>query len=424
MVVKGSAEKACKLNIAVLNKKDLNTHPYAEWIGNIYPDADIFLYTPDRDSYKEPDLTAEYNKVSFFKDWKLNRAVDLEIHREHEIKSFDRIIALSECDISRAGQLREELDISGPQNAVTLAYRDKVVMKTYAEKAGMKVPRFKLVYSGCDVIDFYDKNPGSIIIKPIDGAGAVGVKVLHSKGEVERWVKKTKNHMDMPLNLIVEEFIAAPIITIDGLMDSGEVLVSMVNKYYGTCLEAATNNQPIAVLGLDPKSDRSIRATEYARQLIRALPNEELASSFHLELFDSSDGLILCEIAARTGGSRYNDLMKSSLGIDFEQASCLLQVCGKSALKKIDTVKSGNLYGFILLPRCGGILRKAPNICTVKGVIDYNLHYHVGDVVPLNEKCTSAMADALFMASSSENLMAIYEQILSWYSSEFIWDNL
>jgi hypothetical protein len=49
------------------------------------------------------------------------------------------------------------------------------------------------------------------------------------------------------------------------------------------------------------------------------------------------------------------------------------------------------------------------------------LCYKEGEYISPNEKCTSAVADALFAAEDEQKLTLLYRQILDWYYTEFVW---
>lgn len=139
-----------------------------------------------------------------------------------------------------------------------------------------------------------------------------------------------------------------------------------------------------------------------------------------MELFDSHEGLMLCEIADRTGGTRFNDIVIKYLGMDLEKEACLGQLNIPYADSIIVQEKIDELFGFIIFPRIGGILVKAPTSCPIHNAVDYRLYYKAGTYIA-SKKCTNCVADMLFYAYNEEELNSIIEEAIDWYNTSFEW---
>ncbi|MFJ7730733.1 acetyl-CoA carboxylase biotin carboxylase subunit family protein [Lysinibacillus sp. NPDC097231] len=409
--------------IAILNKKSLASHTYDKWISDADSDVEVMLFTEENTESRAflPLIQNKYAHTALYDSWKIGRLPDIDIAEIHKEHPFDRVVALSECDVVRASELRDSLGITGMNTVVARAFRDKVLMKQLAANAGLAVPAFASVTTASDLLDFAEANPGPIVIKPTDGAGSVGVSVFQDKSELLSWIRTQRQVKDEPMRYMIETYVDAPMVSVDGIMTSGKIITAMTSSYQGTCLDALMSQQPVAVLQLDSTSGTGKRALDYASRLIAAFPTPVEPTSFHLELFDVQSGPLLCEIAARTGGGKIDDLATHVLGLNLEQWSCLGQAGLSPQIVAPACSRSSDFFGAILLPKRGGVLTSAPTECPLDGVIDYRLHYNVGERIMPNKKSSDAVADLVFKSSDVSSLHALYENILEWHAKEFQW---
>lgn len=403
--------------VAVLSKKSLLTHPYDRWLTG----DDVVLYAEDIPATRHELETVGggYAAIELFKGWKGNRAIDLAVMRAHEKRPFDRVVALSECDQVRAGQLRERLRIYGRDAASATAFRNKALMKHHAVRAGLDVPAFSTVEHVWDVVDFAASLSGPVVVKPVDGSGSRGVTVIANADEMRIWAAQQSGPRDESPRLIVEEYIDAPMLSVDGVMRGAKIVSAIVSVYTQTCFGSLSNLCPIGLLQLDDESPTSLHALRYAREVVAALPGSAETTSFHLEVFDHPGrGLLLCEIACRTGGGRINDAVYSTLGIDLEEASARGQ-----AGRAVMTFPQPSLQraGFVLVPSPGMRLRRAPNSCDITGVVDFRMHIGEGQNAARASKIADAAADLLLRASNYTDLARTHAEVLQWLDRALEW---
>ena len=281
------------------------SHPYDKWILDQEPAANIILFNQD-DSIAHQylhDHKSEYSYITFFDDWKHNRCIDLEIVKSDFESQIDSIAALSECDLVRAGELRDFLKIGGISLDEVNFFRNKHLMKSAAKETGLLTPRFALITNVFELIDFAKLNGFPFIIKPIDSAGAVGIDVIKDKKDFDEWVRLKEQIRDEPIQFIVEEYISAPIIVVDGLMMSGNIIVSTVSSYQGSCLDRAKKQVALGLLQEKYESELYQKAQKYAKQLISAMPHINSYNSFHMELLSPAVLLLLSPLASYITGS-------------------------------------------------------------------------------------------------------------------------
>lgn len=396
------------MRIAVLCKKDLLVHPVDHWLAG----HELALFAA-----ATPASAVGFDSVSVFNGWKANRGVDVAVVAAHRERPFDRIVSTSECDLVRAAELRDLLGVPGMDTATALAYRDKAVMKGLARAAGLATPEFARVATVWDLLDFAEGRD-RVVVKPVDGAGALDVVVLTGE-ELPRWAAARRTAWDSDAGLLVEEYVDAPMVLVDGVMAAGSVLVRMVSRYLGTCHDLVAGLQPLGGVGLDDDDPAAVLATGFVERLIAAMPGPLEPTSFHCELFDvPGAGMVFCEIAARTGGGRINDQARITLGVDLEQWSCL----GQAGIGELPRDATEGPAGWVLLPAAGGTLLRMPAACPIPGVLDWRPHVAVGQRVDRARKASALAADALFAADDQSELVPLHNEIVRWMDDTVRWE--
>ncbi|WP_330252784.1 hypothetical protein OG874_43200 [Nocardia sp. NBC_00565] len=398
--------------MAVLSKKPLRTHRYDRWLSEFGAEAVLFAEDAPESRAFAGTHHGYPDAPRFFPDWKRNRAVDAAVIAEYAVRSFDRIVALSECDLVRAAELREHLGLPGQSLASATAFRNKFIMKSLAAQAGLLVPEHRLVESIADLTDFADAHPGAVVVKPLDGSGAVDVTVLGDRAAIESWAHARAVTGDDPADYLVEEWVQAPMLSLDGLMRAGQVQAVMVGAYTRTCLRSLIDLRPHGILLLDHDDPRVASARAYLARLLRALPTAEETMSFHCELFDHpAHGPMLCEIACRTGGGNLNPIARGALGIDLEQAACL----GQAGFPvPIPQPAPGRCYGDIVVPRSPR--RLAPGlVCDLPGVLHFAAHDdQTGDRPQRAAKVSDYVVDALLAGDDHAGVRRVYDSVVAW----------
>lgn len=402
--------------IAVLCDKDPHLCPVDRWLVG----HDVTLFAADTPAVRRYLETGHgFGRVALFDGWKVNRAVDLTVIAAHRRRPFDRIVALGEGDVVRAGELRATLGLSGMDGRTAAAFRDKAAMKRFASLAGLATPAFAAVDTVWELIDFA-AGRDRVVVKPVDGSGARGVTVL-AGDEVERWAATHLTEWDVPARLLVEEYLDAPVVLVDGVLAAGAVLVRMVSAYVGSRHGMVAGLSPLGVVTLDDDDPIAVRASAYVEQLVKTMPGPEEPTSFHCELFDvPGRGMTLCEIAARTGGGRINDQAMLTLGVDIERWSCLGQAgVPAAALPRSRVVGAA---GSVLVPARGGRVTGMPATCPLPGVVDWRPHVAAGAVVGRAHEASDLAADVLFTARDPAGALAVHDEVVRWLDEHVTWD--
>ncbi|WP_051571282.1 ATP-grasp domain-containing protein [Cryptosporangium arvum] len=417
-------EMTTRRRIAVLSKKSLADHDYPGWLASADGRPQIVLFAEDSDATRAhlAERPGVYHRHRLFGNWKGNRAVDEAVLAAHAEQPIDSVVALSECDVVRAAQLRDRLGLRGPGPRAARAYRDKLQMKTLARRAGIAVPEFAAVDSVLDLDDFLAAHPAGIVVKPVDGAGAAEVRTVTSRDELDRWARMRNLSGDDTAGLMVEEYVDAPMFCVDGLAREGRVLLAVASRYTRTPLSSLSEVEPLGLLTLDRGSRADLVLQQTARRVVAALPPMNGVHSFHCELFWPRGGQpLLCEIAARTGGGKIRWMVDHVLGVDLEAEAAK----GQAGLPWTGAPSSGtgSVAGFVLFPRPGRRLKPLPRVCPVPGVVEVHERVDLSETEERSaaHKSSEYVIDATLTAGTHSELSAVHAGAVTWIQQESAW---
>ncbi len=237
-------------------------------------------------------------------------------------REFDKVISLSEYELIAASRVRQALGIAGPKEEVVLKVRDKVIMKEAVAAAGIRVPRFLR----CDKwLNAKDRAAlawtGPTILKPVDGASSENVVLFVDFDDmVVRMEAGTLPVTHFKADRYeMEEYVAGPILHIDGLMRDGMLGVGLVSQYLGTCLDYA-NGKPLGSFQWDDVE--SSQLLPWAEIILKAVGLRD--GAFHLEAILTDDGPVFLEVGARVGGADVVNTFEMATGIHLPSAELRL----------------------------------------------------------------------------------------------------
>jgi biotin carboxylase len=301
------------------------------------------------------------------------------------------ILALAEVDVERAAVLRSEFDLPGLDTIAAVAYRDKILMKKYAQAAGMRVPDFAPVTSAGEIAAFMAAHPGRVVVKPRGGSGSTGVHVLDAPEQAA-----ALDHVVSAEPYQVEEFVDGVLHHVDAFRVFGVPIAAVASHYTGQgCLEHWTD-EPFGSRTLDPSDPVSERLVRETWRLVDALPSPRTVS-VHAEFFVTGDGeIVLCEVAARIAGGPIPRMLQQVLGIDPRELWARVE-CGLPAdLDAVSThVQRAPLAAFYGVPPRQGRVRRLPE--QPSDAVDFMLSTFVGD--EWNRERYSRRKSADFLAS-------------------------
>ncbi|MCH0538532.1 biotin carboxylase [Streptomyces sp. MUM 203J] len=296
-----------------------------------------------------------------------------------------RLIALNEGDLDTAALLREEFGVPGQTPEELAVFRDKLLMCRTAAAAGLAVPGFAPAPSPEAVREFGRAHGWPLVVKPRRGTASRGVVRLDSEADLDRSPSLAADLAAEPH--LVQSYVDAPILHIDGLWEGGTLGGWTASRYVGgTCADFTQGSW----LGSVEEDDPALLAAveRFATAVGPALGGRR-PWVFHLEAFvtDGPDGgpsLVFLECGARVGGGEIPFTWRDVHGVDLMAAAADIQL-GRAPV--LPAPKTGEVGGYLLLPL------PLPAPCLVEsagwtvpppeGLAPYAvLHVPVGEKVP------------------------------------------
>ena len=148
-----------------------------------------------------------------------------EAKKIHEIIQFNGVTTAG-TDASRAvAAIAGALDLPGIRYADAEAASNKVLMRKRLSSAGVPGPRFFPIWSLKEAREAMDELAFPLVMKPADNMGARGVIKIRSREEMNSAFRHSKKFSPTG-QMILEEFMEGPELSIDALAFSGEIVIT------------------------------------------------------------------------------------------------------------------------------------------------------------------------------------------------------
>ncbi|MBC1553185.1 ATP-grasp domain-containing protein [Listeria booriae] len=398
-------------DILVISKKSLVDNPYHELINlRKYRLVLIIDIKHKQSTIKYSNL---YEKIiyieNYFDDNLLMNYVNLFATKYN----FTRVVATSELDVVRSAKIRELLNVKNGQNLDSaVAFRDKIKMKDYIKN--VSVPEYRKINDFKDVVNFYKRlYPSPIIVKPVDGAGSIGVhKVSSLKG-----LLLLKN--SLLKNCEVEEYIDGEMYIVNGYMHNNKIQSIWCMKYVSDCLSFRDGNQAISIQ-LNKNNKIIPDLLEATDSILKDLPTCT-SFPFHLELFVRKDKeIVFCEIASRVGGGATNDAGKYIVGHNLLFDWIRNQVENTNIIK--NKIKSNKVYAQVSIPPKDGVLKFIPKDTPFDWVLDYNIRASLGIRYKKPSSSAHRIISLVIEGASENDLITKINTLNNWSEGNIIWE--
>jgi biotin carboxylase len=391
----------------------------ADWARATGGRAVLFTDANDADAVRAHAEDA-FARIETFRDFAATGLVELRAASMHASTPFSNVVALAETDVMRAARLRARFGLGGLAPEDARLFRDKFAMKRRAAERGIPVTDFALADDALDLIDFIDRHGLPVVVKPVDGRGSAGVRVLRDAADLEAYLASGAfARRESPL---VERFVRGDMYQVNGLfLDGACRLVSVVR-----CVNSNLDFLDGSWLGLvmldadDPLRERLVRFGHRLLGEAMPMPRDGL---FHIEVFHADDDrLLLCEVACRLAGCSCNDQIRHAYGVDvrleYLRSQCLPE---GSPLARAEAVRPERLIAELDVPPAAGELLAQPRSLASPGLrlqkLTGELGRHYGKMAFTNGE----IASFLIEGDSTAQLVERVHAVARLYASECAW---
>lgn len=324
----------------------------------------------------------------------------------HEQRPFNGIMAGFEFYVDTVARLADRLGLPGLPVSAVLGLRDKAVMRSKVEAAGLRVPRYAAATDAASLAAAAEAVGFPAVLKPADSAGSVHVSRVDDAAQLERahrWMAeddRTDLGRGLSGTVLLEEYVQGPEISVEGYVRAGEVtVVSVTGKLLGPEPYFVEVGH-IVQREMEPAGRLAVE--EYVAAVCRALDLD--LGPFHCELRLAEDGPVLIEIGARLAGGHIIELVEMVTGVSLVRV-LLAAATGRDVAA---AAASGTPRA-----KCAGIVGlTAPELSTFTSVhgldevreapdvLDVQLFVEPGDEMPRPDDFRARIGHVIFQADS------------------------
>ena len=254
-----------------------------------------------------------------FTDWEGIRPLIIGAVNTHGIR---RVVSVVETGMETVGRINDLFGLKGTSYEVARRFKDKLAMRRRLAELGVEEVGAARVGSGEQLRGFADRHGYPCVLKPVDGTGSRGVRLVSGPGEADaawEWACGVRGNADLKLArlipvdaFIVEEYLAGPEYSVETFsFDGRHVVVAITEKLTSGTVETG-HAQPAR---LSPQDEDAV--VRHVGDCLDALGLTE--GPAHTEVILTAAGPRLVEAHDRVGGGRILDLVKHVHGIDLEQ---------------------------------------------------------------------------------------------------------
>lgn len=227
-------------------------------------------------------------------------------------RDFGAILPIDEYVVDICAQLREHFRIPGTGVTDAARFRDKLLMRIEADKAGVPVPGFSAVLPHSKLREFCKKVPAPWILKPRAESGSVKMRKLETEAELWAAVEELGDDQS---HYLVERFVKGNILHVDGVVWKDKLVFSSAHRYGKTPFSIWRDGGVFSSRTIEKKDPTFAKVHKQNEEVVKALRLEHGVT--HAEFIEAEDGSIyFLEIAARVGGAHIDALVKETRGVD------------------------------------------------------------------------------------------------------------
>lgn len=269
----------------------------------------------------------------------------------------------------------------------SIIVRDKVKMKDWLRKIGLKTMDYSIISSKQDIINFSNKYNGfPIILKWRKGLSSIDVYKINKIEDIN------KLNIDYSSKrFMVEEYSPYVIWCLDSIVQNGKILKTFITWLPYTNLSFAEKKDKFVQITVNSKPEEIKFDTDQLNQLI--INNLNLKNGYiHLEAFINKEGQpIICEFAWRTSGEHM--LSNHSKAFNIDVYKILIDIMVGREINIFKNTEDTRCVGDMFLPIYNGKIKKISSFNdfkNMKGVLDGEIKYKNNDEVITKRQYTDS----------------------------------
>lgn len=328
----------------------------------------------------------------------LDKEKNLEIAKEYNPDAV--LTEQTDIAVPTVAYIAEKLGLKGIGFEVATRFTNKFLMREYASKAGIPMPKYRLCHSVEEAAEFLLDNPTSII-KPIDSQSSRGIHIVKTKDDIEKYYVDCVQYSNSVKAILIEEFIEGTEFTVDGIKTSSEYVVTAISEK-----DHYKYNPNVANRLFFTRSNEN-----YDYDRLRKENSDMIAAMglpfglTHTEYKYRDGKFYLIETAARGGGTKISsDIVRLVSGIDCNRLLINMLIGGSEEIVREKHHECAVLGFFDLKPGHITAIEGLDEAMALDGTHDIKLEVKVGDTLGEALDDRSRCGYYILFADSEEDL--------------------
>ena len=244
-----------------------------------------------------------------------NQLIEAARRLQEKHGPLNKIVTTQETLLQPVAHTVEALELNGMSVATVRRALDKSLLKATLEQAGIATPRSLVFTSESEARSFVDHRRLPIVLKPLNGSGALATWCVHDKQQLELALELTKPSFMRAL--IAEEFCNGEELCVDTITIANEPRFHSICCYRPSILEAVENPsiQWRCVMPRDIADPRYQQFIAHGLAAVRALSVGDAMT--HMEGFLNESGeTCFIDATLRPAGARIAPMLAFAYDID------------------------------------------------------------------------------------------------------------
>lgn len=315
----------------------------------------------------------------------------------------------TDLPVRTVAYVAQEMGLPGIPYEIGCLFTDKYKMRKRCTELGIPTPRYALVYSIDETIEFYKKcQYNNMIIKPVDSQASHGVSKIISENKVQEYFQEAASYSRSG-GVLIEEWIDGEEFSVDSYIDNGKCHVLAIGHYHPFSIPGTFASYE-TIFPADKPQEVIDLIEDTNRQIIEGFGLTQGRS--HGEYIVSNNQCYLVEIGARGGGAYFSsDNVRYVSGFQSEDYLIDLALGKKNAVFNVSNERYGCCCTlFVYLPE-GGKVETLTGIDEVKA-LDFVKRNNL-EKIQLNQINAKIIdkATRYFMVVVAENYSELHDYV-------------